>query len=431
MYQGKVSNHIPRPRHFSLFRAHFDYEKNTETDDHDIEESCSLRSVTLSFQFYPELFPIQDKSPWLTWLTEQTRNLLEETRLSFSVCEFIEHEGMKYFNMVHKSHRLGLAFYLFETEDKPWPDATLLTGMDLQYRVKEIQTKKEAKKRDKINKVIRSKWKKWVEYQCPICFCSDVIETAIELPSCHHFFCSECISIYISTKASELNLYRTNPFLCPIVSCKSDIQVLPRSGDTPQQSAITSLVSNQDRVNIISWQYNIENPPCRLLTIICPMSKCKARDMRRATGALVEPGVVYCNECGKTICEICLKFIDGNHYCNERQALKLCRKYLRAAPEIQAKCEEKWHWIKEYANARNDDEWANSWVSHNASRCPNCTIPIERTEGCFHMHCTQCGTHYCYECGEELYGTSYFDGTHQCQFGEDDFDDFYGIHLLF
>ena len=423
-YVALVEKEPPR------IRAHFGYDKATEESEIDGEESGILSSVTLSFQFYPELFPMQDKSGWLTWLTDQTRAILEETRLSFSICEFIEHEGMKYFNMVHKIHRLGLAFCLFATEeDKAWPDATLLTGMDLHSQEKQIQEKKEGISKDKINKVIRSKWKKWVEYQCPICFCSDVIEKAIELPSCHHFFCSECISTYISTKVSDLNLYRTNPFVCPIVSCKTDFQVLPRSGDVPQKAAITSLVSNQDRVNIIAWQYNIDNPPCRLLTV-CPMSRCRTRDMRKATRA--QPGVVFCNECGKTICELCLKIIDGNHHCDDRQALKLCRKYLRASPEIQFKCEEKWHWIKEYANTRNDDLSAKSWVNEHASRCPNCSIPIERTEGCFHMHCTQCGTHYCYECGEELYGTSYFDGTHQCQFGEDDFEnDFYGLHLLF
>ena len=146
-----------------------------------------------------------------------------------------------------------------------------------------------------------------------------------------------------------------------------------------------------------------------------------------------QPGVVFCNECGKTVCENCLKIIVGDHYdCDERQALKLCRKYLRASAEVKSKCEKRWHWIKEYASARNEDLSASTWVNEHASRCPNCTIPIERTEGCFHMHCTQCGTHYCYDCGEELHGTSYFDGTHQCQFGDDQLEmDFYGLHLLF
>ena len=37
-------------------RAHFDYGNSAEADSHD--EDSSLSSVTLSFQFYPELFPI-------------------------------------------------------------------------------------------------------------------------------------------------------------------------------------------------------------------------------------------------------------------------------------------------------------------------------------------------------------------------------------
>jgi len=46
-------------------------------------------------------------------------------------------------------------------------------------------------------------------------------------------------------------------------------------------------------------------------------------------------------------------------------------------------------------------------------RCPGCGICIFRTEGCPHMNCTQCGTHFCYLCGDRfLYG------QHRCDSSE-------------
>ena len=68
-------------------------------------------------------------------------------------------------------------------------------------------------------------------------------------------------------------------------------------------------------------------------------------------------------------------------------------------------------WIKEYASSREMDASASLWVKEFASICPNCKNAIERSDGCFHMHCV-CGTHYCYECGEEIFYPFY--GTHHC-----------------
>ncbi|TRY78559.1 hypothetical protein TCAL_11691 [Tigriopus californicus] len=34
----------------------------------------------------------------------------------------------------------------------------------------------------------------------------------------------------------------------------------------------------------------------------------------------------------------------------------------------------------------------------NMSPCPVCFIPIEKTGGCHHMHCSICGAHFCWDC---------------------------------
>ena len=34
--------------------------------------------------------------------------------------------------------------------------------------------------------------------------------------------------------------------------------------------------------------------------------------------------------------------------------------------------------------------------------CPACSVPIEKTGGCHHMYCTQCGSHFCWDCLQDM-----------------------------
>jgi len=85
--------------------------------------------------------------------------------------------------------------------------------------------------------------------------------------------------------------------------------------------------------------------------------------------------------------------------------------------KIKTACETKWPWLREYAAARYVEDSIINWVKNNASMCPGCRTGIERLEGCFHMNCTLCGTHFCYECGKELFPPFY--GTHHCWLEDD------------
>mmetsp|Transcript_5929 Transcript_5929/g.16099 ORF Transcript_5929/g.16099 Transcript_5929/m.16099 type:complete len:175 (-) Transcript_5929:518-1042(-) len=48
---------------------------------------------------------------------------------------------------------------------------------------------------------------------------------------------------------------------------------------------------------------------------------------------------------------------------------------------------------------RKDNALSVNWIDVNATKCPDCKVPIQRSEGCDHMTCNQCSCYFCYRCG--------------------------------
>ncbi len=387
---------------------------------------------------------------WLEWLQSNANDILEETKLSFSVCDFIEHQAIAFFNIVHKDDTLGYSAILFDAEEmndnnvicvasekssaaETRNESVLLNSSwnnSNTYRTKHTLEKREVATKtfsvplhpstldDYARQTIQNHWKQWIYFECPICFDKFKCDGGgVELP-CRHFLCRTCAELYIQSICSELNLHRESPFICPIISCKQGMKI--KSCNYP--------ISDENMNAIHKWKFDLTYPKAFMLST-CPRKSCRAKNIRRASAALSEK-MVFCGACNKAFCEICLnKYGDREckndhdfHNCDERPALRLCRRYRNATNEIKLKADERWHWLKDYAHARDDDISAKLWITENASSCPRCRQAIERIEGCFHMHCTLCGTHFCYECGEELFYPFY--GTHHCWEEQREFDDF-------
>ena len=395
----------------------------------------SPTSVHVSFCEYPERWPVSKKDEWNQWLNERSNQVLEDTQMSFSVCEYIEHEGLHFFNMVDKNDILGYSAVLFESfshQDEPWSMKSgaqildlFLVGNDVKNNIPSIQQNDKGKKKYSesnmtietyARKLIRTKWKTWIRHDCPICFTDDVVSEMVELP-CWHLLCKDCLPMYIKSIMDELKTCRHNPFICPIPTCKQDMEVL--NGES-------SILSTQDKDYVSLWKKGLLHPPTNFLTT-CPRKSCKSRSMLQLNTTKLNT-LVFCDDCGATYCELCLEkpntsAEDHANQCDPKPMMRLCRKYHLAEPSIQEKCEERWHWLKDYAKARGtaNDISAQLWVTRNAQTCPTCNFAIERSDGCFHMQCSICGTHFCYECGDEIFYPYY--GTHHCWEEDDEEED--------
>mmetsp|Transcript_10421 Transcript_10421/g.15607 ORF Transcript_10421/g.15607 Transcript_10421/m.15607 type:complete len:488 (+) Transcript_10421:90-1553(+) len=383
-----------------------------------IEPACYPNSVSIDIIQFPKLWPTAEKKLWMAWMQSRANEILNEELFSFNVCDFIAHQAMKYFETVDENSRHGYCAILIKESsfgyyDQPWIEEPGKLGT-----IDDIQLHKEiVRGTPKIQiyarYAMKQNWKRYATYECPICFCVESCDGAIELP-CDHFYCKECIGMYVQTIVGDIKRCRVNPFICPIPNCKANMQVL----GSPCKEIRSCDILTKEQTNIVrQWKKDIDFPPSYVLSI-CPRPKCKTSGMRKINNDATNT-IARCEECEACFCELCVNRIykkklgfDHRPNCDESDALKLVKRYLRANPDIQGKCHERWHWLKEYASSRETDMSLALWVKDNANTCPNCKTAIERSEGCFHMNCTDCGTHFCYECGEEIFFPYY--GTHHC-----------------
>ena len=384
------------------------------------ETDCCPDTVSVSFLQYPTLFPISLKESWAEWISCKAKELLQESMLSYTVCNFVEHDPMQYFETIDNIMH-GFSAIIFRSKAFGCDETTSWECENDNPDIRKVDDirlrKKMPQNTPSIHKfarhVLKRNWKQFFEYQCPICFCPESCDEGIELP-CDHFYCKECIHTYARVIIDDIKMHRMNPFICPITDCKINMNVL---GSPCKTIRSCEILSEEQIERVRLWKKDIEHPPCHVLTI-CPLSSCGASKGMRMFNNHKTNTFVKCEECNAVFCELCLKRIyknklgfDHREECDETKAIKLVRRYQRASPEIQAKCRDKLKWIKEYASSREMDASASLWVKEFASICPNCKNAIERSDGCFHMHCV-CGTHYCYECGEEIFYPFY--GTHHC-----------------
>mmetsp|Transcript_5002 Transcript_5002/g.9596 ORF Transcript_5002/g.9596 Transcript_5002/m.9596 type:complete len:421 (+) Transcript_5002:1-1263(+) len=292
-------------------------------------------------------------------------------------------------------------------------------------------------------------WKDLYMTRCPICLEESILYSdGVVFPYCQHYCCRDCFDTYLSFKVQDLKEHRTNPFLCPVESCKLELPMV----------FCKPYLSDEDIKAAKAWYKDLKNPPAWSLDR-CPHTKtCGAvGSMRRLKGVVSidaasgkthrqnsstpdssssSSHLVYCESCKKKWCELCLtrvydddcctiinpgngatkqkKNTISNHkrFCNPRPMLKFCRRYTDASEEIKATAEAKYPWIVSYSQFCQHDGAALQYVLDHGQRCPTCQTGVERIEGCFHVKCPTCATHFCYECGTELFPPYY--GTHHC-----------------
>jgi len=98
---------------------------------------------------------------------------------------------------------------------------------------------------------------------------------------------------------------------------------------------------------------------------------CKTPDCTQVYRCSATATAMTCPSCFLTVCSSCDEEVHEGMSCDEKR--------LQGDPGEQE---------------RRNDEWARA---NGVKRCPNCSVWIEKTEGCNHMTC-KCGAHMCWVC---------------------------------
>lgn len=406
---------------------------NEKYDEYEHDPSTTMPShVQLAWEYYPTELPELEKPVVLAWLTKKCQTKLQEEKelvtmcASFSIVELCEHELWSYWETIHQGY--GYRLILLPPRMDLLYHSNIGSLLNPREEALKLERKKMAKRQQEDSEELRPintkpndaleyakralilSWKKLYVNECPICFDTIRCDKGVTLP-CGHFFCEDCFPMYVQTKVSELAGYRTNPFLCPVEKCRAEISI---------EHIVRLHISTSEYKQVQRWQRDLTFPLCYSLDQ-CLSKACTEETTKLIKSQEHEPEdfcmrkrakdtrntFVFCDFCDKTWCELCLKRIkpgvsrqEHREVCESQVAIKFCRRYLRATEEQKRNCESKYPWIVTYAVSRQHDGEALQWILENGQICPNCSNGVERIEGCFHMKCSQCATHFCYECGK-------------------------------
>mmetsp|Transcript_6768 Transcript_6768/g.19163 ORF Transcript_6768/g.19163 Transcript_6768/m.19163 type:complete len:346 (-) Transcript_6768:1771-2808(-) len=204
--------------------------------------------------------------------------------------------------------------------------------------------------------------------ECPICWEDG---PGVHLPACQHFFCLDCIEMYISTRVSSGNILSMD---CPDPQC--DAEILDQE--------IAALIPPEMFEKYSQFQFLARlrlEPNCRY----CPNEDCR-------TPNVVNPDhpdfpKAACEDCGIEFCGNCSNRWHEGATCEEAEAqiFKAMHKQDRKRAQEELKKTKK------------------ALKKEKSRKCPKCGAIVQKTEGCNVIQCI-CGSRFCYLCEELILG---------------------------
>lgn len=240
-------------------------------------------------------------------------------------------------------------------------------------------------------------------YDCGICMDSKPGTACVQLKSCGHVFCLDCLGGYFGMLIYEGTLKQ---IACPDPSCKSR-NVDDSSGSRGkflkdrEMKQIVGEEKFRRYERLVHKQY-IEGSP---LACWCPRPSCQEMFIHQGSP---DDKLAQCPKCSFPFCRTCRSSWHGySSYCKMGNVHSIATEYLSAlnnSDAVRRRMEFKYGKknLDILVRTYQDEESIRTWVSQNTQTCPNCSTPIERSAGCSHMTCRVCETHFCYLCGMVL-----------------------------
>ncbi|KAG6885126.1 hypothetical protein C0993_005704 [Termitomyces sp. T159_Od127] len=184
---------------------------------------------------------------------------------------------------------------------------------------------------------------------CPICY--DAVSDPLPL-GCKHVYCTACIRHYIIS-AAETKIF---PLVCmgDEAKCKVPISI-------PTIRRFLTPLQFENLIDVVFSTYLDQHPQ--------EFRYCTTPDCTQIYRANTE-SILKCPSCFAEVCSSCHEEAHEGMTCKDRRARKV----------------------------EQEDQLNDSWARmKGVKRCPECSIYIEKIDGCNHMSC-RCGAHICWIC---------------------------------
>ncbi|KXJ17464.1 uncharacterized protein LOC110233931 [Exaiptasia diaphana] len=210
--------------------------------------------------------------------------------------------------------------------------------------------------------------------ECGICL-ENLIDPVVftTMTSCGHSFCNKCWKTYIDTKLKNGQV----DLLCPEHCCKTVVDHVTVMALAPSwYGKYISWKVKRTMAASRSWK-NCPSEKCNLVMKVLPKDNSK----------VIPVGMPISCACKNIWCYSCQEQAHWPSPCsdaNKFRAANTGRGSFGDFPEI---------------------------TSVSVKKCPNCSYPIEKNEGCNYMFCIMCNTAFCWYCLEAFLD---YDYDHRC-----------------
>ncbi|KAJ3443038.1 rbr-type e3 ubiquitin transferase [Anaeramoeba flamelloides] len=227
------------------------------------------------------------------------------------------------------------------------------------------------KKKNENLKTAISKFEKKIKQlsrvQCNIC-CQSYHKSQMIILNCNHKTCKNCLKNYIKFSINNARL----PIKCTQHKCDHEIE----SKIFKSMNLDQNLIDKYEKFTLQKYlnKHNSE-------LIICPNPKCQLE-------SAIEGNAFFfvCPYCKIVYCPKCKTY--------PYHTYETCLEYKNRI--IKEKSEKR---QRKLINEKNNKA-SELWKKKNTRKCLGCQANVEKNKGCNHMKCTQCNTHFCYECGK-------------------------------